>query len=108
MANRLCWRRAPTRPWEFSARSPKMALRTSFRFEPTAAAAATGHPPSRLVNPEAANPEIAVQRRQFVLNNGICGQRTRMSGHPDVPAIIGINGRTHDPNRIDVETKLGT
>lgn len=22
--------------------------------------------------------------------------------------IIGISGRTHDPNRIDVETKLGT
>lgn len=78
------------------------------RFEPTAAAAAAGHLPSRLVDPEAADPENAVQRRQFVLNNGICGQRTGMSGHPDVPAIIGINGRTHDPNRIDVETKLGT
>jgi FtsP/CotA-like multicopper oxidase with cupredoxin domain len=25
-----------------------------------------------------------------------------------MPAIIEINGRTHDPNRIDVETKLGT
>ena len=32
----------------------------------------------------------------------------RMSGQPEMPAIIGINGRTHDPNRIDVETKLGT
>jgi len=40
-----------------------------------------------------------VQRRQFVLNSGICGQRMRMSGQPDMPAIIGINGRTHDPNR---------
>lgn len=40
-----------------------------------------------------------MQRRQFVLNSGICGQRMRMSGQPDMPAIIGINGRTHDPNR---------
>jgi FtsP/CotA-like multicopper oxidase with cupredoxin domain len=78
------------------------------RFEPTTAAAAAGHLPSRLIDPEAANPESAVQRRPFVLNNGICGQRTRMSDHPDMPAIIGINGLTHDPNRIDVETKLGT
>jgi FtsP/CotA-like multicopper oxidase with cupredoxin domain len=31
-----------------------------------------------------------------------------MSEHPDMPALIGINGRAHDPNRIDVETKLGT
>lgn len=31
-----------------------------------------------------------------------------MTGQPEMPAIIGINGRTHDPNRIDVETKLGT
>ena len=49
-----------------------------------------------------------MQHRQFVLNNGVCGQRMRMSGQSDMPAIIGINGRTHDPNRIDVETKLGT
>ncbi len=31
-----------------------------------------------------------------------------MSGQPEMPAIVGINGRTHDPDRIDVETKLGT
>ena len=31
-----------------------------------------------------------------------------MAGQPEMPAIIGINGRTHDPSRIDVETKLGT
>jgi blue copper oxidase len=78
------------------------------RFEPSTAAAGVRRLPSRLVDLEAANPEIAVQRRQFVLNNGVCGQRMRMSNQPDMPAIVGINGRTHDPNRIDVETKLGT
>jgi len=77
------------------------------RFEPTAATAAAKHLPSRLVDSETVNPAAAVQRRQFILNNGVCGQRMRMSGQPDIPAIIGINGRTHDPNRIDVETKLG-
>jgi FtsP/CotA-like multicopper oxidase with cupredoxin domain len=78
------------------------------RFEPMAAAAVVRRLPSRLIEPEAANPESAVQRRQFVLNNGVCGQKMRMSGQPDIPAIVGINGRTHDPSRIDVETKLGT
>jgi blue copper oxidase len=77
-------------------------------FEPTAAIAASGRLPSRLVDPEVVNPASAVQRRQFALNNGICQQRTGMSGQSNLPAIIGINGRTHDPNRIDVETKLGT
>jgi blue copper oxidase len=77
------------------------------RFQPTAAAAST-RLPSRLADPEAADPDRAVQRRQFALNNGVCGQRMGMPGQPEMPAIIGINGRTHDPNRIDVETKLGT
>jgi blue copper oxidase len=78
------------------------------RFQPTAAAASARRLPSRLADPEAANPDSAVQRRQFALNNGVCGQRMRMPGQLEMPAIIGINGRTHDPNRIDVETKLGT
>jgi cuproxidase len=79
------------------------------RFEPTAAMASTVRRlPSRLAEPEIANPDSAVQRRQFVLNNSVCGQRMQMSGQPDLPAIVGINGRTHDPDRIDVETKLGT
>ncbi|WFT99921.1 multicopper oxidase domain-containing protein [Bradyrhizobium barranii] len=64
--------------------------------------------PSVLVDPMAMDPSVAVQRRQFVLNNGICEQRTRMSEHPDMPALIGINGKVHDPKRIDVETRLGT
>jgi blue copper oxidase len=77
------------------------------RFEPTAATAA-GRLPSRLIDPAPADPESAVQHRPFVLNNGICGQGMRMSDQPDRPAIIGINGRTHDPNRIDLETRLCT
>jgi len=64
--------------------------------------------PSKLVDPGAIDPTVAVQRRQFVLNNGVCGQRTRMSEHPDMPALVGINGQVHDPRRIDVETRLGT
>ncbi|MET4359215.1 FtsP/CotA-like multicopper oxidase with cupredoxin domain [Bradyrhizobium sp. RT9b] len=59
--------------------------------------------PSVLVDPMAMDPSVAVQRRQFVLNNGICEQRTRMSEHPDMPALIGINGKVHDPKRIDVQ-----
>jgi FtsP/CotA-like multicopper oxidase with cupredoxin domain len=31
-----------------------------------------------------------------------------MRNHDGLPALIGINGRTHDPKRIDAETKLGT
>ena len=29
-------------------------------------------------------------------------------GHTDMPALTGINGKAHDPSRIDVETRLGT
>jgi blue copper oxidase len=78
------------------------------RFEPVATAGAVKDLPRYLAEPEAIDPATAVQRRQFVLDNGICGQRPPMAGHPDMPALIGINGKAHDPARIDVETKLGT
>lgn len=78
------------------------------RFEPTASAAPARHLPSHLADPGTVNPASAVQHRQFVLNNGVCGQRMRTPGEGEMPAIVGINGRTHDPNRIDIETKLGT
>jgi cuproxidase len=78
------------------------------RFEPTTAVARVRHAPSRLADPEAIDPSSAVEHRQFALNNGVCGQRMGMSGPTNMPAIIGINGRTHDPSRIDVETRLGT
>jgi FtsP/CotA-like multicopper oxidase with cupredoxin domain len=78
------------------------------RFEPGAMAAAVTQLPKQLVEPTAVHAKDAVHRRQFVLNNGVCGQRMRMSGQSSSLALIGINGRTHDPARIDVETKLGT
>ncbi len=78
------------------------------RFEPVATAGAVKNLPRQLPEPEAVDPAAAVQRRQVVLDNGICGPRMSMSGHADMPALIGINGRAHDPARIDVETKLGT
>ena len=78
------------------------------RFAPVAAMHAIKSLPTHLPELETANPATAVQRRQFVLDNGICGRRTSMSGHADMPALIGINGQAHDPSRIDVETRLGT
>jgi cuproxidase len=78
------------------------------RFEPVASRGAVRNLPRQLAEPEAVDAAAAVRRRQFVLDNGICGSRMSMSGHADMPALIGINGRVHDPARIDVETRLGT
>jgi len=78
------------------------------RFEIDSARPAADRLPSSLVPLGTPDPSASVQRRQFVLNNGVCGERTRMSDHPDVPMLTGINGRLHDPGRIDVETRLGT
>ena len=78
------------------------------RFEPVATTGDLKALPRYLAEPEAVGPATAVQRRQFVLDNGICGQRTAKPGHADMPTLIGINGKAHDPVRIDVETKLGT
>jgi len=78
------------------------------RFEVGPPPPTLGRLPSSLAALPPPDPGVAVQRRQFVLNNGICGQRTRMSNHPDMPMLTGINGQLHDPKRIDVETKLGT
>jgi cuproxidase len=78
------------------------------RFEPVAATGAVKKLPRHLPTPATADSATAVQRRQFVLDNGICGRRMVMPNHADKPALIGINGKAHDPSRIDVETKLGT
>ena len=78
------------------------------RFEPTAATSPVTALPSRLVEPPAADPTLAVRRRQFVLNSGICGGRQQGGTHANIVTLIGINGKTHDLARIDVETKLGT
>jgi len=76
------------------------------RFEPAATAGTVEDFPARLVEPAAANSERAAQRRQFVLDSGICGgQRPTEMGM--LPGMC-INGKTHDLARIDVEAKLGT
>jgi blue copper oxidase len=64
--------------------------------------------PRHLVEPPAANPTSAVRRRQFVINSGICSGRQQGGAHANMVGLIGINGKTHDLARIDVETKLGT
>jgi blue copper oxidase len=64
--------------------------------------------PKRLGEPPAADPARAVQRRRFVLDNGVCGRRPAGEEAMDMPALVGINGRTHDMSRIDAETRLGT
>jgi blue copper oxidase len=66
--------------------------------------------PSRLRDLAPIDIAAAAQRRQFVINSGICAPRAAMSGHADTSpvALTGINGRTFDMARIDVETKRGT
>ncbi len=77
------------------------------RFEPTAETPMVRELPARLIEPAAADPASAVQRRQFVLNSGLCANRPDGT-HPEAFALIGINGKPYDIDRIDVETKLGT
>ena len=77
-------------------------------FEPTTATPPVTSLPARLVEPPAANPASAVRRRQFVINSGICSSSQQGGAHANMVGLIGINGKTHDLARIDVETKLGT
>jgi blue copper oxidase len=78
------------------------------RFEPTATTPAITQLPTRLVEPAVADPARAVRRRQFILDSGICANRGRAGAPMDMVALVGINGKTHDMARIDVETELGT
>jgi blue copper oxidase len=76
------------------------------RFEPRPMAATVKYFSTRLVEPTAADSGRAVQRRQFLLDSGICGgQRPTEMGM--LPGMC-INGKTHDMARIDVETELST
>jgi blue copper oxidase len=76
------------------------------RFEPTTTAATVRRPPIQLAEPAAADAATAVRRREFVLDSRICGgERPTEAGM--LPGMC-INGKTHDLNRIDVETKSGT
>jgi FtsP/CotA-like multicopper oxidase with cupredoxin domain len=78
------------------------------RFEPTATTPAVRELPTRLVELSAASPASAVRHRQFVLNSGLCASRKDAGAHTETLALIGINGKPYDIERIDVETELGT
>jgi blue copper oxidase len=78
------------------------------RFEPTATRPIVKALPTRLIEAAAASPASAVQRRQFVVNSGLCASGPIAGDHTNMPALIGINGKPYDIGRIDVETKLGT
>jgi FtsP/CotA-like multicopper oxidase with cupredoxin domain len=65
-----------------------------------------GHTDTRRLS--AASEASAVRRRQFIVNSGICMNRTQAGEHADMVALTGINGKTFDMERIDVETSLGT
>jgi len=78
------------------------------RFETTTTKPLVTEMPTRLVELSAASQVSAVRRRQFIVNSGVCMNRTQAGGHPDMVALTGINGQTFDMERIDVETNLGT
>jgi FtsP/CotA-like multicopper oxidase with cupredoxin domain len=78
------------------------------RFETTTTKPLVKDMPTRLVALSAASQASAVRQRQFIVNSGICLNRTQAGEHADMVALTGINGQTFDMERIDVETKLGT
>jgi FtsP/CotA-like multicopper oxidase with cupredoxin domain len=78
------------------------------RFETTTKKPLVNEMPTRLVELSAASQASAVRRRQFIVNSGICMNRTRAGEHADMVALTGINGKTFDMERIDVETNRGT
>jgi cuproxidase len=78
------------------------------RFETTTTKPLVKEIPARLVELSAASEASAVRRRQFIVNSGICMSRTQAGEHADMVALRGINGKTFDMERIDVETSLGT
>jgi blue copper oxidase len=78
------------------------------RFEPTATTPMVRELPTRLIEPAAVNPALAVRRRQFVLNSGLCASRPTADAHTGMPVLIGINGKPYDIGRIDIETECGT
>jgi blue copper oxidase len=78
------------------------------RFETTTTKPAIKEMPARLVELSVASEASAVRRRPFVVNSGICMNRSLAGEHADMVALTGINGKTFDMERIDVETRLGT
>ena len=78
------------------------------RFEPTRATPSVRELPSRLVKPTVIAEATAVRRRQFVLDSGLCASRAEAANHPGSLALIGINGKPYDIERIDIKTQIGT
>jgi FtsP/CotA-like multicopper oxidase with cupredoxin domain len=78
------------------------------RFETTTTKPLVREMPTRLVELSTASQVSAVRRRQFIVNSGICMNRTQAGEHTDMVVLTGINGQTFDMERIDVETNLGT
>jgi FtsP/CotA-like multicopper oxidase with cupredoxin domain len=78
------------------------------RFETMTTKPLVKEMPTRLVELSAASQASAVRRRQFIVNSGVCMDRTRAGEHAEMVALTGINGKTFDMARIDVETNLGT
>ena len=78
------------------------------RFEPTTTKPIVKDMPARLVESSVPSQAAAVRRRQFIVNSGICMNRTQAGEHADMVALTGINGQTFDMDRIDLETSLGT
>jgi len=78
------------------------------RFETMTTKPLVKEMPTRLVELSAASQASAVRRRQFIVNSGICMNRTQAGEHADMVALTGINGKTFDMARVDVETNLGT
>jgi blue copper oxidase len=78
------------------------------RVEPTDIPGAFRTVPATLVLPAAANPEKAVRQRPFILDSSMCTDRGPVGSHTSLGRFMCINGKTHDPARIDEEVKLGT
>jgi blue copper oxidase len=79
------------------------------RFEPTGTLGTVRALPAHLVEPPAADPARAVRRRQFILDSSMCttsdqpGEMEMGTGR-----VMCINGKTHDPARIDESVEIGT
>jgi blue copper oxidase len=78
------------------------------RFEPITTKPLFTQMPTRLIELLPASQASAVRQRQFIVNSGVCMNRTQAGEHADMVALTGINGQTFDMERIDVETKIGT
>ena len=79
------------------------------RFEPTGPRRAVQELPARLVKPAGVDPARAVRRRQFILDSSLCmppDQGDEM--HMGVDRVMCINGKSHDPARIDETVEIGT